>query len=172
MGHMWVLADSYLGLEIYISGFIQEAGSVLFLALLIAIAYYDFRHHRIPDTYCVAILIFGMVAAGGWGLSVNERVFGGLAVSAGMVLLAVCRPGAFGGGDIKLSAAAGLGLGWRCMLLAFILAVLSAGIYAAYLLFCQREGMSRRFALGPFLCLGLCISFLGGDGLASWLLLA
>ena len=55
-------------------------------------------------------------------------------VSVPLLMLNLIRPGAFGGGDIKLSAVSGMFLGWRRMADAFLLALFMAGGYAFRLL--------------------------------------
>ena len=85
-----------------------------------------------------------------------------------ILLLCLVIPGAFGGGDIKLMAAAGLLLGWQHTLLAAFLAVLGGGGYGAYLLARKLADRKDHFAFGPFLCTGIVLALLVGEPILQW----
>ena len=82
------------------------------------------------------------------------HIIGALCVSVPMFLLCLVIDGAFGGGDIKLMAAAGLFLGWQNTLLAMFFGIVFGGIYGIYLLAAKKAGKKDHFAFGPFLCVG------------------
>ena len=77
-------------------------------------------------------------------------------------------PGGFGGGDIKLMAAAGLFLGWQRTLLAGFLALVGGGTYGIWLLAARKAGRRDHFAFGPFLCAGLAAALLFGEPMLRW----
>ena len=77
-------------------------------------------------------------------------------------------PGAFGGGDIKLMAAAGLFLGWQHTLLAMFFGILGGGFYGMYLLAARKADKKDHFAFGPFLCVGIVLALLFGDPVLAW----
>ena len=105
---------------------------------------------------------------GGWAALAARHIAGALCVSVPMLLLCLAVPGGFGGGDIKLMAAAGLLLGWSQAFVAAFLAVLSGGAYAAYLLARGRAGRRDHIAFGPFLCAGIAAALFAGDAAAAW----
>jgi len=76
--------------------------------------------------------------------------------------------GAFGGGDIKLMAAAGLFLGWQNTLLAMFLGILGGGLYGIWLLAAKKADKKDHFAFGPFLCAGIVIAMLLGEPILQW----
>ena len=138
--------------------------SVLFLLLLI-VAFIDMKTMRIPDFCNGMILILGIVALPILGpLGFSSRIWGLLAVSVPMLLFTGLVPRAFGGGDIKLMAAAGFLLGWRLNLAAFFTGLFSGGIYGSFLLLLGKAGRKDSIALGPFLCLGIALAILFGEG--------
>ena len=138
----------------------------LWLCILIRIAVTDLLSMHIPDRY-----IFCLFAVSGLSLFVlpdaapGDRLLGFVSVSLPMVLADLLVPGGFGGGDIKLMAAAGFFLGWRKNLLAAALGLLAAGIYSGYLLASRRAGLKDAFALGPFLCGGISTALVARDQL-------
>jgi leader peptidase (prepilin peptidase)/N-methyltransferase len=139
------------------------------LVILIAVALIDYVTMEIPDSLSVVIALLAVAAI--WlhdDVALSSRAIGLFAVSLPMLLLALVINGAFGGGDIKLMAAAGLFLGWQCVLLAFFIAALFGGGYSIFLLFSGRAKRGTRIAFGPYLCLGLAVSVFYGARIIEW----
>ena len=105
-----------------------------------------------------------LTGPGAWA----DRLLGVVCVSVPMLLLCLAVPGGFGGGDIKLMAAAGLFLGWRHTLLAGFLGLVGGGLYGIWLLAARRAGRRDHFAFGPFLCAGLVLAMLFGEPVLQW----
>lgn len=81
---------------------------VLFSFLLIAASVWDLRKRIIPDRICILIALTGLIDFS------PVRLLGVL-VAFPMLTAALCKPEGIGGGDIKLTAAAGIVLGfWGC----------------------------------------------------------
>ncbi len=136
--------------------------NILFLILLAAAAWSDFRRRRIPDAVSAAVALAGIAAAqAAPEIGMAERIAGMLAISAPVFLAAMVKPGAFGGGDVKLLAAGGFFLGVSAAWTAFAAGMAGAGVYSVFLVI---KGKSRKekFALGPFLCMGMAISLFSG----------
>lgn len=130
--------------------------------ILFYIAYEDWKCRRIADRSVLAVVGISLFSVLCYPeINGLERVVGSLLISLPLFFLAVIVPGSIGGGDIKLMAAAGFGLGIAGIWHAFVLAVFSSGIYVIILLTAHRAEKSTEIALGPFLCLGI---------LAVWLL--
>lgn len=141
-----------------------------FIAVLIIIAVRDMKTMEIPNRYVVAL---GVLALGATILNLNNmplwhRLLGMICVSLPLLIIAVLIPNAFGGGDIKLMAAAGLYLGFRLTLLSFFLAVLVGGVYGLTLLISKKKTKKEHFAFGPFLCGGCIIALLLGERILAW----
>jgi len=84
------------------------AQAVLFSFLLIAASVWDLRKRIIPDSICILIALMGLIDFS------PIRLLGVLAALP-LLAAALCKPEGIGGGDIKLTAAAGIVLGfWGC----------------------------------------------------------
>ena len=149
-----------------------EAGlDAAFLGALFWMAEIDARTRLLPDRCNLILLVIAifrqLLLPQGSFLS---GLLGCLIISVPMFVLCMFIDGAFGGGDIKLTFAWGFFLGWKLALVAFFLAVLSGGVYGAYLLLVGKKERKEHFAFGPFLCLGAILAVLWGDALIEWYL--
>ena len=107
------------------------------------------------------------------GISFASGLLGAVVLGGGLLVLTtlyelIRRKEAFGGGDIKLMAAAGLFLGWQNTLLAMFFGIVFGGIYGIYLLAAKKAGKKDHFAFGPFLCAGIVIAMLFGGPVLEW----
>ena len=93
-------------------------------------------------------------------ISPRMRILGLLAVSFPMLLISMIRPGAFGGGDIKLMAACGMILGAEGILVAASIGLCLAGGFCLAGLITGRLDRKCRLAIGPFLSIGVLMSWL------------
>lgn len=105
-----------------------------------------------------------VLSPAGW----RGHIIGAVCVSVPMFLLCLAIDGAFGGGDIKLMAAAGLFLGWQNTLLAMFFGILGGGVYGMYLLAAKKADKKDHFAFGPFLCAGIVLAMLFGEPVLGW----
>lgn len=136
---------------------------VVFLFLMAAAARSDLKERRIPDIVSAGIMLTGIAAV--WWMpetGIWQRIAGMLAVSVPLLIVTMIKQGAFGGGDIKLLAAGGLFLGADAVLEAFFIAMTAAGLYGIVLLM-KGKGRKKKFALGPFLCMGMAFSLFSGE---------
>lgn len=138
--------------------------AVFFVALLTAASAFDIHRRIIPDSVCALVALTGLITFS------PVRLFGVLAALP-LLTAALCKRGSIGGGDIKLTAASGLVLGF-----APGLAGLCAGLAAMLLFYAGRriagrirkDGKSRNTAslpLAPFLAIGFLAAYflnLGG----------
>lgn len=132
-----------------------------FFILLTAAAYRDFKERKIPDRLVAGILI--AAAAGlflGQEPDIASRALGAFAASVPMLLAALVRPGAFGGGDIKLMAACGLFFGAEGIFLSFFYSLLLAAAYGICQAVYKKESLRNEIAFGPFLAMGMLLHFI------------
>ena len=144
---------------------------VIFFAILIAISIIDARTMEIPIYLNISIFILGIFSM--WtvgGLTILERIIGFFCVSLLMFFIVLAVPGGFGGGDIKLMAAAGFFLGWKLTIVAFFIGLVFGGAYGAILLIGKKKGRKDHFAFGPFLSIGLIAAAIIGNQLLAWYL--
>lgn len=142
---------------------------LVLLAILAVISVTDIKTLRIPDRLVAAVFLCGILSAVLLpGPQLGERIAGALAVSVPMAALSFFAAGAFGGGDIKLMAAAGFFLGIKGIVTAFVTALLFGGIYCIYLLASGKKDAKGRFPFGPFLCLGIAVAALAGEHIIRW----
>ena len=99
-----------------------------------------------------------------------SRGAGAIGVSLFLLAAALTAQGGFGGGDIKLMAASGWLLGYRAMIPAIFIGILTGGIYCIWMLARGKMTRKDRFAFGPFLAIGLAAACICGDQMLEWYL--
>jgi leader peptidase (prepilin peptidase)/N-methyltransferase len=163
------------------SGSLGWLPAYLYLTVVgVVLAAVDARVHRLPDaivlpSYPVLAALFAVAAAsdsvdaGDW-LVDGQRAQGAL-LGAGILLalFAVVRflsRGGLGWGDVKLVGLLGGALGWLgrpgLVLLGLVVGLLSAGLYAGFLLVTRRARGRDHLAYGPHLLLGAFVVILLG----------
>lgn len=150
---------------------VELLGGVLALAvcgILLSVSLIDAETQTIPDRLNLALAVCGAVSVLLSPADWLPHIIGAFCVSVPMFLLCLVIDGAFGGGDIKLMAAAGLFLGWQNTLLAMFFGIVFGGIYGIYLLAAKKAGKKDHFAFGPFLCAGIVIAMLFGGPVLEW----
>lgn len=129
---------------------------------LIVIAVIDWRTFEIPVGLNVFIAVLGVINVifdyGSW---INYLI-GAVCVSGFLLILFIVSKGrAIGGGDIKLMAAAGLMLGWKNIILAFILGCILASVI--HVIRMKVTKADHVLAFGPYLSAGILIAQLFGN---------
>ncbi len=144
--------------------------SVLTMALvsaLIVIAVIDWRTYEIPFGLNVFIATLGVIGitekitnhdfSGVW-----DKLIGFVSVSGFLLILYFATKGrGIGGGDIKLMAAAGLFLGWKNIILAFVIGCILGS--AMHLVRMRVSKQDHVLAFGPYLSVGIFIASLWGE---------
>ncbi len=129
--------------------------------ILLAAAIADQRTREIPLVLNGALFILGVLRIWSGGVPVGEAVIGVFCVSLPLeLLLRVTRGRAIGGGDVKLTAAGGLLVGWKLCVLAFWIGGILAVLLNAPHLGKARTG--HTVAFGPYLAAGFLAAFLWG----------
>lgn len=133
--------------------------TLAYLALLVRISLIDIKNMRIPDREVAGLFGIGLLLLFTEGIqAIPAKCAGIFVVSLPMLLLAMAMPGAFGGGDIKLMAAAGFCQGPKEACAGFAAGIFLAGIWSCCLLASGRKKREDAIAFGPFLCLGLFLA--------------
>ncbi|MCR4896756.1 MAG: prepilin peptidase [Lachnospiraceae bacterium] len=136
----------------------------LLFSSLLALSVIDFRTYEIPVGFNYFILALGAVRLladlSGW----RTYLFGSLVVSGFLMILFYATHGrGIGGGDIKLMATCGLLLGWKLIILGFLLGCIIGSVI--HLIRMKVSDAGRMLAMGPYLSIGVAISALWGERL-------
>lgn len=139
--------------------------TAIFLVMLAACASSDINKGIVPDLLCVFIAILAVVKLLTDSISLQSiinHLCGAFVLSVPMLAVALLIKSGFGGGDIKMMAAAGLFLGLDKTIIAGFIAFFIAGIYGIYLLFTKKGSAKEKVKLAPYLALGCAFSELFG----------
>lgn len=134
--------------------------------MMIGLSYVDIMIFEIPPLYDILIAILGVIRLltdlSHW----YEYLIGSVLVSGIFLLIALFSKGkAMGGGDIKLTAAMGLLLGWKGIFLVMAIgSLLGAVIHGIIMAVSKKEHM---LAFGPYLAAAGVIVMCAGDRLAQ-----
>lgn len=139
--------------------------SILFAvcaSILLVISITDLKTYEIPLKYNAGIGILGLIRTISDPEHFYDHVIGSFAVSGILlVLYLISRGRAVGGGDIKLTAAAGLLIGWKDILLAFMAGSVTACII--HLILMKLKGRDNTLAYGPYLSFGIFLAMIRGE---------
>lgn len=134
--------------------------------LLLVVSVIDFNTMMIPNGLNVSLAILAFISY--WfhpEISLIHRLIGMIVISLPMFVMNLIVSHSFGGGDVKLMIAAGFLLGWTKTLVAGLIGIMSASIYALYLLIKKRASRKSHMPFGPFLSLGIMMSLFYGTSM-------
>lgn len=145
----------------------KELLYVLVVILLVILSIVDVKKHEIPLWVNISLFVIGLIHLGLDYTNYLSYLIGFFAVSLPLYLILVLTKGqGMGGGDVKLMAAAGLILGWKQIVLAFVLACIIGAIIHLFLMLVFKFG--RELAFGPYLSIGILIALFYGEKLINW----
>ncbi len=141
----------------------------LLTSALLVLSVIDFRTYEIPFGINLFILALGLIRAALDYHNILSYLIGFLAVSAVLAILYYASKGrAIGGGDVKLMAACGLFLGWKLIIIAFLLGcILGAFIHVIRMKVSNEDHV---LAMGPYLSAGVFIAAMWGNQMLTWYL--
>lgn len=162
-GVLWLLVFSAFGWSI------DTLLYCLLFSGLITLSVIDFRTYEIPLGINLFILALGLIRVITDYTNWLDYAIGSLSVSAFLYLIFLITKGrGIGGGDIKLMAVCGLLLGWRKIILAFVLGCIIGSI--VHLTRMKLTKTDHVLAMGPYLAVGVMISVLWGERMIQWYL--
>ena len=122
-----------------------------------AASYTDIKEREIPNTICIFIMLIGF-------LKFSPINLFGITIAMPLLMAAVLKENSIGGGDIKLTASAGMVLGFWKGIYGLILGLSSLVLF--YLLIILKSKMMKRqvarnlpMPLAPFLGIGFVIIY-------------
>lgn len=141
----------------------------LLASALITLSVIDFRTYEIPAGINLFILALGLIRIVTDYADWLDYAVGFFVVSGFLYLVHLVTKGrGIGGGDIKLMAVSGLLLGWKQILLAFVLGcIIGSVIHIARM---KISGQGHVLAFGPYLSMGIWLSALAGEQMIAWYL--
>ena len=162
-GVLYIIVFALYGLSVETVLYCLLASALLVLSVI------DFRTYEIPFGINLFIAALGCIRVitdlSHW----YEYVIGFFTISLILYFIYFITKGrGIGGGDIKLMAASGLLLGWKCNILAFVLGCIIGSVI--HLLKMKLTKAENVLALGPYLSAGIFISALWGEQLINWYL--
>ncbi len=156
--------------------------NIIFAAVLIVIAVYDWKHYLILDKVVFPSLVLSLVLAialdwslGYTFLSFSSFTLGGvltgLLISGFFLFQYVISKGTWiGFGDVKLGLLLGLILGWPEGLLSLFVAYIIGALFGLVLIAMNKKQMSSRLPFGTFLSFSAIITLIYGDSILNWYL--
>lgn len=175
---MLILAilNSILYISLYLRFGLSPESIIYALAVtvLIYVGYIDWNTQYIPLEFNVIIFILGIIKLILQPEFWLERLLGFVSIS--LLLFVIDKIGAkilsvdcvIGGGDIRLMAAAGLLLGWKLNIVAFMMGCICGSII--HLIIMKIGKGEHKLAFGPYLSVGIYIAMICGEQLMSWYL--
>lgn len=160
-GILYMIVFYYYGLSI------ESLLYCLLFSALLALSVIDFRTYEIPVGFNYFILILGLIRLVTDLQNWATYCIGFLAVSGFLYLVILLSNGRYmGGGDLKMMAACGLLLGWKMIILAFVLACILGSVI--HLIRMKVSKVGHELAMGPYLSMGIAIAVLYGERLLYW----
>ncbi len=150
---------------------LETAINCVFFAILTIITFIDMDTMEIPPILNIIILGLGIITIFvNPEVTIVQRIIGAVCISGFMLIVTFIVAGAFGGGDIKLMAAAGFMLGWKGILTAFLVGLFVGAAIGIVLIARRKKGGKEHMPFGPSLCIGLVAATLIGNLLVDWYL--
>ncbi|SCX08788.1 leader peptidase (prepilin peptidase) / N-methyltransferase [Lachnospiraceae bacterium YSD2013] len=141
----------------------------LLFSALFTLSVIDFKTYEIPVGFNIFIAVLGLVRLFTDLSNWKDYLIGAVSISLFLlILLLVSKGRAIGGGDVKLMAAAGLFLGWKCAILAFMVGCILGACIHLIRMKVSKEGSV--LAMGPYLSAGIFIAALWGVNIITWYL--
>ena len=139
----------------------------LMTSALLTLSLIDWRTYEIPPGINAFLFILGVTAAVLDRGNLLSHLAGMVCVSGFLgILYLISRGRAIGGGDIKLMFVCGLILGWKQIILAFLLGCIIGSVI--HLIRIRVQGEGHVLAMGPYLSAGIFLAALWGNEWISW----
>lgn len=137
----------------------------LFFTTVLAIIFLtDFKKYFIPDKVMIPSIIIAIL----W---IPQNILAGLLLGGFFLLLIILTSGrGMGGGDVKLGAFMGLGLGLYNGILAVMLAFFIGAVFGIGAIVAGRKKLKSHLPFGPFLVAGSLIALFWGSEIMKWYL--
>lgn len=119
--------------------------------LLLVIALIDFKTFNIYEITIVVLFVFAIIYRLLTGFDILDIITGSLVISGLMISINMFIKDGFGSGDIELMFVSGVLLGFDKNVLAFMIAVITGGIYSLILVLLKKTALGSYIPFAPFL---------------------
>ena len=153
---------------------------LLFIFLsLVVIFVFDLKHYIIPDEVVFPaigvsflLLLINTLSTTGLDIDIFLDFLGAAMLVSGffLFLIWITKGEGMGGGDVKLGFLMGMTLGLSKTFLALFIAFVSGAIVGLVMIILRKKKMKSALPFGPFLILGLVISYFWGSEIMAWYL--
>jgi leader peptidase (prepilin peptidase)/N-methyltransferase len=148
---------------------VQSVLYCMMISALLVLSVIDYRTMEMPLGINLFILLIGSLLTITNYEHYISHLIGFLSVSLFLLCFFLATKGkGLGGGDVILMAGAGLGIGGINIWLALIFGCLIGSVLQVIKLILTGEG--RKFALGPYLSIGIWIAMLWGNDFWEWVM--
>lgn len=148
---------------------------LIFVSILILVAFIDIDHRIIPDRFVIMGVIIGIISLFIPMISWQDALFGGLIGGGSLLLIDLTgrilfKKEGMGFGDVKLMGMAGIFLGVQRTIVSLLAAVWVAAIVGIVVLRKRKDDTDHYMPFGPFLAAGCVFSIFLGKELVHWYL--
>ncbi|MEG0076406.1 prepilin peptidase [Anaerorhabdus sp.] len=141
----------------------------IFASVLIYAAVIDLQTMIIPDRTHILCLLCGVLLLILHPSQLADRLIGAVVVCIPLLIIAYLTKG-MGYGDVKLMGAAGFVLGWQNILLAMMIASITASIVGIISTRMKKTSLKSEMPLGPHLIFAILFCLVYGQSLINWYL--
>jgi len=134
----------------------------LLCAVCVCIAIVDMKIMIIPQSLVLLFVILSIYPVI-MSHSIMDNIYGFLLLTIFFLLMLLIFPGAFGGGDVKLYAAAGFLLGVELSVVLLEVSLISGALFGIAYAMARGRNFRLRIPFGPFIAAGIIITLLFGD---------
>ena len=139
------------------------------ISLLVIVTVSDLVYMLIPDKvllfFCIPFLLLQIFTN---DISWLDAIAGAIIGFTILLLMAVVTGGGIGGGDIKLFALLGFGLGVKLILLTLFFSIVYGAIVGMLLMLARKVKRRQAIPFGPFIALGAITSYYFGKEIVYW----
>ncbi len=150
--------------------------SAILCSVLICVFFIDLKHLIIFDRFHVIIIALGIGAIflDSFTLWYDHLIGAGagfiLFLLVYFIAILVYKREGLGFGDVKLALSVGLFLGWQRLILAILIATVSASIILVIIRRVKKGDKFTEYPFGPFITFGVVVALLFGEYIINWYL--
>jgi leader peptidase (prepilin peptidase)/N-methyltransferase len=147
----------------------------LLAAALIALFAIDLEHQLLPDRITLSGIVAGLLFSIWFPPGLRDAALGlllggGVLFAVGETYFRLRGIEGMGFGDVKMLAMVGAFLGWKLVIVTFVISSFVGGLLAAVLLVSRRTTLTSALPFGTFLAVAAFIASLWGERLMDWYL--